>query len=208
MKWYFIIQVLLAIWVLIDGLERKANAVPWAMGTVLLGFIILPLYITERPLKAGEPRPGGIVLNFVKAFAVFWTILMAMSGIWRDKTNAGSVIKAETLEYKLAVLNTGGLMGEGDAAHFRSLLDQLSNSYGEDQQQIANISLIACNRIRHCDINESLLNIMEGLNDLSVYGDLKNKKYAEFAVEYATLRMAGQLHQEAIGGLQARMMGY
>lgn len=40
--WYLYYNGILAIWAFIDAKRRKANAVLWAVGTLLLGPIILP----------------------------------------------------------------------------------------------------------------------------------------------------------------------
>ena len=34
--WYIIVYGLFAIWVLVDGLKRKAKAIPWTIGTAIL----------------------------------------------------------------------------------------------------------------------------------------------------------------------------
>lgn len=80
--WYLILYGILAIWAFVDAKKRKANAVLWAVGTLLLGPIILPFYFAKRPLKAGEVREGGTAWNVLKNFAIFWTILMAVAAIW------------------------------------------------------------------------------------------------------------------------------
>lgn len=81
--WYFIIFGLLTIWVVIDGIKRKlgAKTALWAIGTFLLGVIILPIYFAERPLKAGEVREGGLAWNVLKNFALTWTLLIVAIGI-------------------------------------------------------------------------------------------------------------------------------
>lgn len=80
--WYIVLAGLFAIWVLVDGLKRKAKAIRWAIGTLLLGPIVLPVYIAKRPLRAGEVREGGTAWNILRNFALFWTILMAVAAVW------------------------------------------------------------------------------------------------------------------------------
>jgi hypothetical protein len=80
--WYLILYGILAIWVYVDGANRKVNAIPWAIGTGILGPIILPVYIAKRPLKAGEIREGGTAWNVLRNFAVLWTILMVVVAVW------------------------------------------------------------------------------------------------------------------------------
>lgn len=80
--WYLVLYGILAIWAFVDAKKRKANAILWAVGTLLLGPIILPFYFAKRPLKAGEVREGGTAWNVLKNFAFLWTILMVVAAIW------------------------------------------------------------------------------------------------------------------------------
>jgi hypothetical protein len=80
--WYVVVYGIFAIWVLVDGLKRKASAIPWAIGTLVLGPIVLPVYVAKRPLKAGEVREGGTGWNVLRNFALYWTILMAVAAVW------------------------------------------------------------------------------------------------------------------------------
>ncbi len=80
--WYFIVYGIFAIWVLVDGLRRKARAIIWAIGTFLIGPILLPIYVAKRPLKSGETREGGTGWNVLRNFALFWTILMMVAAVW------------------------------------------------------------------------------------------------------------------------------
>jgi hypothetical protein len=82
--WYFIIFGLLALYVIIDGSSRKLEVVKtvlWAIGTFLLGVVVLPIYIAKRPLKANQIREGGFAWNVLKNFALTWTILMVAISI-------------------------------------------------------------------------------------------------------------------------------
>jgi hypothetical protein len=79
--WYAVMYLILALWVLLDALKRKAGAIPWAIGTLLLGPFVLPLYLAKRPLKAGEVREGGTAWNVLKTFALFWTLLMVVAAV-------------------------------------------------------------------------------------------------------------------------------
>jgi len=81
-------------------------------------------------------------------------------------------------------------------------LDQLSSTYVENKQQIADMSVTAQEMLEKDGIEESLLNIMEGLNQLFATR-IENQKYAEYAAAYVTLRSKGQSHSQAIRGLQA-----
>jgi hypothetical protein len=195
--------------VLIDGHKLKFNVIPWAIGTTILGPIILPLYISRRPLNGCEFRRGGKWQKLFNGLAVFWVLLLAAISIWGGNTPTHT-IKQESLEYRLAVINTGGNISENDAtiARFRSLLTQLSQNYIEDTLQIANMSVIIRDRLSANGIDESLLNIMEGLNQLLWPQDSKKKRYSEYAFAYAGLRNKGLPHQDAIEILQGIVSGY
>ncbi len=80
--WYIVLYGLFAIWVLVDGLKREAKAIPWAIGTLLLGPVVLPVYVAKRPLHSGEVREGGVGWNVLRNFALFWTVLMTVAAVW------------------------------------------------------------------------------------------------------------------------------
>jgi hypothetical protein len=82
--WYVIIFGLLTLYVVIDGSKRRlgaAKTILWAIGTFLLGVIVLPIYFARRPLKVNEVREGGLAWNVLKNFALTWTILIVAVGI-------------------------------------------------------------------------------------------------------------------------------
>ncbi|MCK4306063.1 MAG: hypothetical protein KAY24_17620 [Candidatus Eisenbacteria sp.] len=113
--------------------------------------------------------------------------------------------KEVTTEYMLATLNAGRWIAAADItiARFRSLLDQLSAKFVEDRQQIADMAVMARKLLREDNgIDESLLNIMEGLNTV-FYSDLKNQTFAEYSAAYGALRSSGQTHDEVIERLKA-----
>lgn len=209
MSYLLLIHLMLTICVLIDGHKLKSNVIPWAIGTTILGPIILPLYISKRPLNGCERRGCGKWRKLFKGLAVLWVLLWAAISIWGVNTPTHT-IKQESLEYRLAVINTGGNIRENDAtiSRFRSLLTQLSQNYIEDTQQIANMSVIIRDRLSAKGIDESLLNIMEGLNQLLWPQDSKKKRYSEYAFAYAGLRNKGLPHQDAIEILQGVVSGY
>lgn len=108
----------------------------------------------------------------------------------------------DTLEYQLATINSGSYVPKDHVtvARFRSLLEQLSETFVENRQQIADMSVTARQLLKKNGIEESLINIMEGLNTIfSIRVD--NQKYSEYAAAYVTLRDKGQSHSEAVRGL-------
>jgi hypothetical protein len=81
--WYFILYAIVGVWVLADGIRRKlgGKAIGWAIGSLLIGPILLPFYLAKRPLKAGQVREGGTAWNVLKYFALFWTLTMAIAAV-------------------------------------------------------------------------------------------------------------------------------
>lgn len=116
---------------------------------------------------------------------------------------------SELLEYKLATINAGGYVSKDDinVGRFRGLLNRLSATFVENEQQIADMSVAAQSRLKEEGVQESLLNIMEGMNQL-FSKRIENQKYAEYAATYVTLRIKGQGHAEAIRGLQAILRSF
>jgi hypothetical protein len=112
----------------------------------------------------------------------------------------------EPLEYQLASLNAKSMVASDHitVARFRSLLIQLDAFYVENQQDIGDMSVKAQQIMKKDGIDESLLNIMEGLNQVFVT-KVENQRYAEYAAAYVTLRNSGQSHRQAISGLQGLM---
>ena len=112
----------------------------------------------------------------------------------------------ESMEYKLACLDgkCGNKMVE---ARFSSLLRQLSSTFAENQAQIADMTVMAQNLLKKEGISESLLTIMEGMNQL--FSTTTGLKYSEYVAAYVTLRTKGQSHTDAIVGLKEllRAMG-
>lgn len=109
--WYLVLYGIFAIWVFVDSLKRKARAIPWAIGTAILGPIVLPVYLATRPLKAGEVREGGTAWNILKNFAMFWTILMVLVAIWGMVAVSGrtSTLQSEAEKVGAAIGTALGL---------------------------------------------------------------------------------------------------
>ena len=118
------------------------------------------------------------------------------------------VYARDSVAHQLATIEAGGHVAKNDitVARFRSLLDRLSSMYVEDRQEIADDSVTAQQLLRDDGISESLVKIMEGLNQLFTT-QVKNQKYREYAAAYVTLRGEGKSHSDAIRGLQAFLRG-
>ena len=118
------------------------------------------------------------------------------------------VYARDSVAHQLATIEAGGHVAKNDitVARFRSLLDRLSSMYVEDRQEIADDSVTAQQLLRDDGMSESLVKIMEGLNQLFTT-QVKNQKYREYAAAYVTLRGEGKSHSDAIRGLQAFLRG-
>lgn len=231
--WYVILNSGFAIWVLYDGRRRKTNVIAWAIGTFAIGPIIFPVYIAKRPSlnteefqlnmeefqegRASNPdkfKKERASWNFLKSFAFFWiiviwTVLLVFAGIWKEKPAANAV--AETPEYKLAVYNARDYVSQDDknVNRLQSALDRLSEHFVEDRQQMVNISLIAYKKVNVLGAkDESLVSIMEDMDKVFCYNDVKNQNYGEYAAIYIRLRMGGQSRKQAIETLQTIVRGY
>lgn len=120
------------------------------------------------------------------------------------KNNKQSDKSSRSTEYKLASLNAGRNIPEDDisVARFRSLLKQLSSNYVEDEKKIADMTVSAQSLLKNNGINESLINLMEGMNQLFTTKNEK-QKYAEYISAYCAFRNKGQSHDDSIQTLQA-----
>ena len=77
MVYLLLIHLLIVMYILIDRTRLKINIIPWVIGAMILGPIILPEYMGNRPLMV---RP-----KFLKNFAILWAILLIMVGVWGKK---------------------------------------------------------------------------------------------------------------------------
>lgn len=112
------------------------------------------------------------------------------------------------IEYELAVINAKGFVPKDHitVARFRSLLDQLTTTFVENRQQIADMTVKAQELLKKEGVQETLLNMMEGMNQLFLT-PIANQRYAEYAAAYVTLRQKGDAHAVAIRGLQGILRG-
>lgn len=105
----------------------------------------------------------------------------------------------ESMDYMLATINAGGYISRDNPsiAIFKTLLQQLDTKFVEDEKQIGDMSVATWKMLRNKGIGESLLNIMEGINELFSEKQV-NLKYAEYASIYFGLRIKGHSHNEAV----------
>jgi len=118
--------------------------------------------------------------------------------------NSTIVDPAQSIAYKLAVLEKGGYVSEDNllVKRFDSLLGQLDDKYVENKQQLGDMTYKAKELLEKSGIKESMIKMMEGMN-LLFNQVLENQKYAEYISAYITMREQGQTHDDAIKGLQA-----
>ena len=74
----------------------------------------------------------------------------------------------DSIEYKLAVVDSEGYVKKNDikVARFRSLLKQLSDTCVENKKKIADMTVTAQMELKKLGIKESMLNMMEGMNNV------------------------------------------
>lgn len=108
-------------------------------------------------------------------------------------------IDIDSIEYKLAAIDNKSPVGvtTEKVNRFRYLLNNLQEKTGDKKIRIADMTVAAQNRLYDNEINESLLNIMEGMNRILSY-NLKGQSYAEYISIYIALRSDGRSHEDAI----------
>lgn len=110
MVWF--VPLAASAWVFYDATRRKMNPWGWALGTLLLAIIALPLYFAKRDLKAGEVREGGVGWNFCKGFAIVWSLAMIVWIIGGLGTLSDQ-FASTTNEWEQAGTAIGGTLGIG-----------------------------------------------------------------------------------------------
>lgn len=76
-SWIWLIGV--AVWIFFDAKKRgMKNFGGYAVGAVGLGIVAIPLYFAKRNLYTGEVREGGTAWNFIKVFALCWTVVILL----------------------------------------------------------------------------------------------------------------------------------
>lgn len=111
--------------------------------------------------------------------------------------------ESESMEYMLACIDAGYYVPRDDASveKFRTLLHQLDEKFIENERQIGDTSVSTKFLLRDNGIQESLLNIMEGMNQL-FSSKPENIKYAEYTSIYLGMRKKEYSHDNAIKGLK------
>jgi hypothetical protein len=73
-----IVNLVLALWTLIDGYSRKIgmHAPAWALGSLLLGPFVFPFYDARKPLRERETRANGNEWQVLKGLVFCWTLVL------------------------------------------------------------------------------------------------------------------------------------
>ena len=108
--WYFLLNAILIVWLVRDGLRRKTKVLLWALACFFFGPVVVPVYLTLRPLKSGETREGGAGWNIMKNFALFWTITWIIGALW-GLLEVGNLLSRIENEYEAAGAAIGSAIG-------------------------------------------------------------------------------------------------
>lgn len=133
------------------------------------------------------------LINFI--IASISPLIFSLSSIAQDGLD---------LEYQLVIIETGKFPSENDImlSEFRRLLDSLSETFIENEQQIADMTVTSWQALIEKNIYVSMLQMMDGIDQI-FSEKIENQQYAEYMAAYMTLRMDDQSHSEAILGLNA-----
>lgn len=110
--WYWIVAVLLTIYVFWDARRRGNRTWTWALPTVVLWPILVPVYRSRRFLLEGEHRVGGTTWVLLKTFLVVWQIL-CIAWLVSYAVSIGSSVESTTSEAAAAGTIIGGTIGIG-----------------------------------------------------------------------------------------------
>ncbi len=110
------------------------------------------------------------------------------------------------LEKKLADLDAGHIVSDYNDAipHFKYLLGELGSKFVEDPERIASLTLTAQKTLKQKGVYESLVDIMEGINQ-AAHRSKQKQKYADYVQVYAEVRRQKMSQREAIGALKLIM---
>jgi len=139
---------------------------------------------------------GGVVLLVA-------VVVLSVTERARQHETTRPQAKSTSLEYMLATIDKGYVSKDDIIiTRFRSLLQTLDAIYVENKKQIADLTVTAQNILRdRYGIKETLLNIMEGMNQVHV--TKINPSYKFYTTAYIQLRKSGQSHQQALIGIES-----
>jgi hypothetical protein len=110
---------------------------------------------------------------------------------------------AESPEEQLAIIDGATDLSRNNltVVRFRSLLDQLVETFSGTAQSTADQTVMCQETLEGQGIKESALNIMEGMNQLFTSTN-HNQNYPQWLAAYVILREKGMSHDLAIEGLR------
>jgi len=158
-------------------------------------FVVLLLVIAATaPPEAGSPRKRSAASPPEQAESQ----AAATSG--HGPAHKGN---PESIEYELATIDASGYVPDDDirVARFKSLLQQLSQTYSGTPQQIGDQTVKAHEMLKDRGVQESLVNIMTGMNQIFTTANHK-QDYAGALTIYIGLRNKGESNSEAFRDLQ------
>ncbi len=105
------IRALATIWVAWDSRNRRALDWFWVLVILLLGPLLLPVYLTTRPLLHGERRVGGFFWNLLVSLEsmISWVVGLAAAAVFLE--NLTLPHDKNLAEVKRAEIKAGSLIG-------------------------------------------------------------------------------------------------
>ena len=165
----------------------------WIFGGVFFGLWITIILIGYS-IKAETIRSVlyGFLISFIGTLA--GAIIIFANSEQATGVATGSTTNKSNAEM-LAVLD-----GSGNVARYESLLQQLSVAFRVDEKTIADQTAGTVQTLKESGIDESFINIMEGINSISA--PIKGS-YLDTMTAYAALRIRGTNHRDTILGIEA-----
>jgi hypothetical protein len=110
----FLIAIVLAVWTFRDAKRRQTQTAPflWSLGVLFFSAVFFPLYLAKRPLKSSEVREGGLGWNFLKYFAIYFTVIMPLATVAVAFESAAeeATTSEEAIGWVVATIVMGAIM--------------------------------------------------------------------------------------------------
>ena len=110
----FLIAIVLAVWTFRNAKRRQRQTAPflWSLGVLFFSAVFFPLYLAKRPLKASEVREGGLRWNFLKNFAIYFTVIMplATASVAFESVAEEATTSEEALGWVVSTIVMGAIM--------------------------------------------------------------------------------------------------
>lgn len=169
----------------------------WIFGGVFfvlwITIIIIGYYIKAETIRSVI---YGFLISIIGTFIgtlALAIILSDNSELVTEPTTASTTSKSNA--EMLAVLD-----GSGNVARYESMLQQLSVAFRVDEKTIADQTAGSVQTLKESGIDESFMNIMEGI--LSISAPIKGS-YLDTMTAYVTLRIRGNNHRETVSSIEA-----